>query len=134
MSRVIKFRVWHKNGNYMLPPSSIWKLNLFDDEDAQSGNWEVMQYTGFKDKNGKEIYEGDVINIPRRDFDHKRSKWVKNPTTVVVRDMVEFLKGYDFCVEETLLCMSEIEVLGNIYVHGDPKDCGYGEWGKNESA
>lgn len=59
--REIKFRVW--DGEDMISPDYIardgvahWKENSI----PTSSN-DLMQYTGLKDKNGVEIYEGDII-------------------------------------------------------------------------
>ena len=63
MSREIKFRAWNNRIKEMFPlcPNE-WNLGcLNQNEDF----WFVMQYTGLKDKNGKEIYEGDIIDFGR---------------------------------------------------------------------
>ena len=56
MSREIKFRIWDKINRMWL---RCFNVNLFDIGDLP--NVELMQYTGLKDKNGKEIYEGDIL-------------------------------------------------------------------------
>lgn len=68
--REIKFRVWIKDQKRIMPVSNLrvidgkisvayggdFHVYFFEDE------IELMQFTGLKDKSGKEIYEGDIVS------------------------------------------------------------------------
>ena len=131
--RDIKFRAWDKVSKQML------KIGLMDLDDmtiynARSGDFRCsyqrktkysdfeefkdvkrlifMQYTGIKDKKGKEIYEGDVFAT---DNNHNFTV-IYEDTRFIGVDGDRSGKGYVCCVDSCYKNgSSSIEVIGNIY-------------------
>jgi uncharacterized phage protein (TIGR01671 family) len=77
MNREIKFRFWGNFGELneeedICEMEMLYgdKFSFFESEPINnlfaSKNFQVMQYTGLKDKNGKEIYDGDILRLPAK--------------------------------------------------------------------
>lgn len=73
MKREIKFRAYSSNNHKMYPVSNIeWDIDgriWVTADDGKNGielideEAHLMQYTGLHDKNGREIYEGDIVRV-----------------------------------------------------------------------
>jgi uncharacterized phage protein (TIGR01671 family) len=109
MSREIKFRAW--NGEQMVSPDYITRdgIGYWKEDSIPSYSKELMQFTGLQDKNGVDIYEGDVVLV-------KGTKRIGDYITKVVfkgqlftLDINNTYLNYDSCLKVG------VEVIGNIH-------------------
>lgn len=107
----IKFRAWGKNSKEYLSHKgekefTITELGTLPDLSV----WKLEQYTGLKDKNGTEIYEGDILDVILHNGEHENYliQWDEREAGFEAynRDRSNYILSYIW---------DECEVIGNIF-------------------
>ena len=124
--REIKFRAWNPdnpNHDQRMVINPLFRCDAKDVLNKESiyKNWTLMQYTCLKDKNGLEIYEGDIIEF---DEEHQGAVVLELYTdaeTYADIDHLGYIVKYMSGEYETRATLPDVArvgcVIGNIYEH-----------------
>ena len=120
--REIKFRVWDKLkqiwSNYKINDGTVYFMDKntgvwYGSYNKRYKDFNLMQYTGLKDKNNKEIYEGDILSDGNNEKPYK-----------VIFENGSFRAEFEGDFEEYSFDLIDVvaqgcEVVGNIYENSE---------------
>lgn len=134
---MIKFRAWNgyrkimadyvsaiQNGDTQGTPSSVNVIVDGKNEtwDIKNDDVELLQFTGLKDVNGNEIYEGDIIKSSYKYAQPKVSQ-------IIIENGNSYILGEDLATGNEMLVsdhISEIKVIGNVHENPELLEESYG--------
>jgi uncharacterized phage protein (TIGR01671 family) len=129
-NREIKFRAW--DGKKMFNSDSqiggLWSFNVFNGNPELKDGWELMQFTGLRDKNREPIYEGDILDVNAivETSENYFEEPIESNQCIIcevfynlcvggfdLRTIEKDLHLSQYCLMDD--CQKEYEVIGNIY-------------------
>lgn len=109
MQRIIKFRVWDLEGKqWIIGPCEYLQFDkVFSLNEGMwyQDDWVFQQFTGLLDKNGKEIYEGDIVKA-------------SFPEEEIIREVIYSREYAAFLLGENAMWQGWLEnskIIGNIF-------------------
>lgn len=111
--RAIKFRAWYAPEKTMWDWNSMLsELSSWDKPFESTADWKVMQFTGLKDRDGRDIWEGDVI----RCYDKSGGK-VYDIEVKIPRFYQEIWSYNEYGLPSSIGDRTKVEVIGNVHQH-----------------
>ena len=123
----IKYKYWHEgeliNTTGKIPPYMPMIIKTSENGNSEAFDVDpetVGQYTGVTDKNGKRIFEGDIIRAKIEGGNHEGFTWQNMPVDFQQGAFcLNDRNGHVFCVLGAFAPSVSLEVIGNI--HDNPE-------------